>query len=399
MRQTLLTLGGVMLGTSAFVVFAGIMTGFQSYIIDQLVNNDAHVKVSVREDLIEPRSMDRVFFPQALAVRWISPPSGRRDSARIDNPSAWMTQLRIDPRVQASAPQAQAQVLMSRGRQTVNAQLIGTDVLRQVRVSSVERYMKEGRFTDIGSSGNRVVLGDGLLAKLGSRVGESILIASGLGRAVPFRIVGTFHFGIINLDNSVAYASLGDVQSLSGRPSVLTNLAVRLIDVTLAQQVADDWQAVSNDKVQSWDEANAGILSVFSLQNFIRGFVTVSIMIVAAFGIYNILNILVNQKRRDIGILRSIGFTSGDVVKLFLIQGLALGVTGGALGVLMGFLGCLYLSTLKIGGMTDRLIVSFSPTIYLMGLGMAVSASVVSSALPAREAGRLRPIDILRSGE
>lgn len=398
-RQTLLTICGVLLGTAAFVVFAGIMTGFQGFIIDQLVNNDAHVKVSVREEILRAHSLDQSFFPEAAHVAWISPPSGRKDSARIDNPAGWFARLDSDPRVLAYVPQYHAQVLFSRGKVTESAQLVGTDVVRQMRVSSIEKYMTKGSLKLIGSSGNRMVLGDGLLDRIGARVGENVLVSNGRGPTIPFKIVGTFHFGIVNLDNSVGYAALADVQNLAGAPSIVSNIAVRLSDVTLAKPVAHDWQDLSSDKVQSWDEANAGILSVFSLQNFIRSFVTISIMVVAAFGIYNILNILVNQKRKDIGILRSVGFTGSDIVRLFLLQGLTLGLTGGLAGLLAGYLGCLYLSTIQIGGMIDKMTISFSPKVYLSALLMALAASIVSSVLPARSAGRMRPIDILRSGE
>lgn len=122
-------------------------------------------------------------------------------------------------------------------------------------------------------------------------------------------------------------------------------------------------------------------------------------MIVAAFGIYNILNILVNQKRKDIGILRSVGFESSDIVHLFLIQGLILGISGGLLGLMMGKFMSLYIETLRIGGMTDRMIVNHSPKVYLSGLVMAITSSAISSVLPAISAGKLKPIDIVRSGE
>ena len=163
--------------------------------------------------------------------------------------------------------------------------------------------------------------------------------------------------------------------------------------------MAEQWAAFAKDKVQSWDQANANILSVFMIQNFTKNFVSVAILIVAAFGIYNILNILVNQKRKDIGILRSIGYTRSDIVNLFLIHGLVLGIGGGLLGLVSGYLLCNFIETLEIGGMADRMLVSYDPSIYWGGFSMALLASAISSFLPAWEAGKLEPIDIVRSGE
>ena len=106
-----------------------------------------------------------------------------------------------------------------------------------------------------------------------------------------------------------------------------------------------------------------------------------------------------NQKRKDIGILRSFGYDAGEIQNLFMIQGLFLGITGGIIGLFFGFVMSLYLSTLRIGGMTDKLMINFSLELYSMGILMAVAASVISSYLPARAAGKLNPIDIVRSGE
>lgn len=397
-RQTLLTMSGVLLGTTAFVTFYSIMTGFQGFIIDQLVNNDSHVRVSLREEYLTEHQLDENYFPDHVHVFWKSPPSGRKDSARILNPAGWFTRLDHDPSVLAYVPQYKAQALANRGKASQTMQLIGTEVDRQVRVSNIEHYMTEGKFNDIGAGGNRIVVGDGLLKHLGARVGESVLISSGHG-LVPFKVVGTFHFGVVTMDDTLGYSALPDVQRLAGAPSVITDIAIRLTDVSVAAQVANDWQSLSVDKVQSWDQANASILSVFSLQDFIRNFVTISIMVVASFGIYNILNILVNQKRKDIGILRSMGFTGSDVVRLFLVQGITLGFAGGILGLVGGFTLCTYISTLKITGMMDRLQISFSPRVYALALCLALISSIISSVLPARAAGQFRPIDILRSGE
>lgn len=397
-RQTILTLAGVMLGTTAFVTFSGIMTGFQNFIIDQLVNNDSHIRISLREDFLTEHLLDEAYYPNATHVFWSSPPAGRKDSARILNPAGWFARLDKDPRVFSYVPQYKAQALARRGKAIQGVSLVGTEVGRQVRVSNVEHYMTIGKFSDIGSGGNRVIVGDGLLKKLGARVGENLLLSAG-GGVVPFKVVGAFHFGVINIDDMVAYGALPDVQKLAGAPSVVTDIAIRLTDVEQAKPIATNWQFLAADKVQSWDQANASILSVFSLQNFIRSFVTISIMVVAAFGIYNILNILVNQKRKDIGILRSIGYTGSDIVRLFVIQGITLGFGGGFFGLIGGFALCSYLETLNIGGMMDKMHINFSPRLYASALMIALASSVFSSLLPARAAGKLRPIDILRSGE
>ena len=259
--------------------------------------------------------------------------------------------------------------------------------------------MTQGEFNSLKNAGGKAIVGDGLLKKLGARLGDTIMVTVGLMSPTPVKISGVFKIGITTLDDSFIFAHLRDVQSITQRPSEITDIAIRLTDVELAQDFAKDYSLLTQDKVQSWDQNNANILSVFSLQNFIRSFITIAIMVVASFGIYNIISILVNQKRKDIGILKSMGYNRSDIQELFLIQGLVLGLTGGVVGLTLGFFMSLYLSTLKIGGMMDKMVVNFSPKIYLIGFLMATISAIVSSYLPARAAGKLRPIDIVRSGE
>lgn len=398
-RQSILTLLGVALGTGSFITFAAIMTGFQYYIIDQLVNNDAHVRISAEETVISEDSLTPLIFPDKENVFWITLPGGQQQAAKINYPLAWYSRLDQDNRVLAYAPQLSASVIFSKSGLTRGGALRGTVPEQQERVTNIENYMIEGKFSDIRSGGQKILIGDGLREKMGLRMGDSLLVSDGRAAPVPFKVVGVFKLGIVNIDDSTAFAHIRDVQSAIKRPGEISDIAIRLTDVDYSQEFAIQYSSLSQDKVLSWDQSNASILSVFSLQDFIRNFVTIAIMIVASFGIYNVLNIVVNQKRKDIGILRSMGFDGNDIVILFLLQGLVLGFLGGLTGLAIGFLMSQYLGTMQIAGMTDRLMINYSVDIYLIGLVMAIGASAFSSYLPARSASKLRPIDIVRGGD
>ncbi len=398
-RQTILTLLGVALGTGAFVTFSAIMLGFQTFIIDQLVNNDAHVRIQAQDKLLTPNELSDLIFADSVLTKWLNTPNSRQGSTKILYPLGWFERLKSDPRVFAYAPQLTTQVIFSRGGTTQGGRLTGVLALQQLKVTNVEKYMVSGKFQSLSSAGQRIVVGEGLMQKIGAQMGDTVMVSTGLGQPTPFKITGVFKFGIHTVDEGSAFAHLNDAQQASYRPSEITDIAIRLNNVDEARNVADTYNTLTQDKVLSWDQSNASILSVFSLQDFIRRFITISIMVVASFGIYNILNILVTQKRKDIGILRSMGFDSSEVVRLFLIQGLVLGFTGGVLGLGFGYLMSLIISFFPAGGMMDTMIISQDPTIYLSGFAMAMGASIISSVLPARAAGKLKPIDIIRSGE
>lgn len=400
-KQSILILFGIVIGTAAYVAISGMMLGFQTKLMDQLVNNDAHIRISAREELLTAESLDS--FSEAAHVFWTIAPSGRKDSEKIEYPIGWFNKLNNDPDVTFFVPQVNLNVIFNRDRVTQSGRLIGSDPVKQEKMSNIKQYMIAGKFTDISNSGNHIVIGKLLLEKLGGRLSETILISSGKGAPQPFKIVGIFETGSRNIDESTVFSSLSDSQKLRGTPSEITDIAVKILDPTLAQEKASAWKSSSREKVLSWQESSATILSVFKTQDIVRNSMTVSIIVVASFGIYNILSILVSQKRRDVAILRSMGFTPSDIVQLFFNQGLILGIVGGFIGLILGAIICWLISQIqidpgRIGTSSGRMIISFDYSIYVKAFAIAIAATVFSSILPARLAGKLDPMDIIRSG-
>lgn len=400
-KQSILILMGITIGTAAYVAISGMMLGFQSYMLEQLVNNEAHIRISAREEVLTAKDMNA--FPQVIHIFWHLPPSGRKDSSRIDSPLGWFNKLDNDPEVAAYSPQVVSQVIFSRAKVTRSGRVIGSQFERQVKVTNIEKYMKVGSFKDIGASGNRLIIGSKLMEQLGTRVSETLLISTGNEAPQPFKIEGVFETGIKNIDETTAFISLVDAQKLRGRPSEVTDIAVKLFDPNKAQTRANEWKISSLDKVLPWQESSASILSVFKTQDIVRNSMTISIIIVAGFGIYNILSILVNQKKRDIAILRSMGFTPRDIVGLFLNQGIILGLAGGLIGLILGNTICHIMAQIEVvpgrmSGPGNKMIISFDLIIYLKAFIIAMTSSIVSSIIPSREAGKLEPMDIIRAG-
>lgn len=402
-RQTILTLLGIFFGAAAYVSISGFFLGFREYLVDQLVNNSAHVHVQAREEFLTEHGLDESFYGKLVRhVFWSTPPSGRKDNAIVENPQSWYRRLAADPRVAAYSPQLSANVIFSKGRATASAGLVGCDPEQQIKVTTIGDYVIEGRWSDLSAGGNRLAIGDELRKKLGVYVSQNILVASANSPPTPFKVVAVFKTSSAQADNR-AYGAITDVQRVNRTPNQVNEIAVRLHDHTQAAALANAWSAISPEKVESWDQQNANLFSVFALQDAIRFLSIGAIMIVAGFGIYNVLNMTVVQKRRDIAILRSMGYSAGDVVWLFFSQGLILGVSGVALGLGFGYVLGLYLQTVPFGASplgrgAGHLLISFDPAIYLQAASLAMLASLLASVLPARAAGRLAPIEIIRAG-
>jgi lipoprotein-releasing system permease protein len=403
-RQTVLTLLGVFFGTMAYVGVSGFFVGFHGFMVQQLVNNAAQVHIQARKDYLTEHNLDVPFFgSDPRQIFWISPPAGVEGFQEIQSPSQWYKRLSADPRVEAFVPQLSAPVLFTLRKNSVGTTIIGCAPKQQIKVTTIADYMVAGKFTDIAVGGNRVIMGDELMKRLGAAMMETVMASVGVNpNRVPFKVVGKFFSGNRGLD-LMAFSALTDVQRTNLTPNQVNEIGVRLKNYEEANIMARTWSLSSPERVESWADQNAHILSVFAIQDALRFTMILTVLIVASFGIYNILNMTVNQKRQDIAILRALGYDSFDIVMLFFSQGLIVGVIGGTLGLICGYLLCNYLQTIPFMPATPSNPnghLHIALTLGILGQAglMALLSATLASILPARAASKLTPIDIIRIG-
>ena len=388
------------MGTMMFAIISGMQLGMREFVVDRLLSNTAHVKISARDQSVNKEEITQLFYPDGEMIDWVSPPSGKREEAHILYPQGWFDRLREDPEVIGYSPTLHMSVIISKGDTRHPAALIGVVPELHESVLDINQYIQVGSLDVLKNSGNRVIVGDKLLENLGARVGDTIMVSAGQGELRPLKIAGVLSLSVEEVDKTLMIASLNDVQQLNKTPGQINEISISLVDINLAQSIADSWELVSRDKVESWEEVNASFLQIFVFQDIVRITVTTAILIVAAFGIYNVLSIIVNQKRREIAILRSIGYPPSMILQLFLIQGIILGLSGALFGLLIGFGLNLYIETIELNihiGSGNHLIISFAPSIYIMGFSMAFCSAILASLLPALAASKMTPIDIIRS--
>jgi lipoprotein-releasing system permease protein len=214
------------------------------------------------------------------------------------------------------------------------------------------------------------------------------------------KVVGLFRTGIQNVDQASGFALLKVNQVLQNRPNVVNQILVRLEDVRQAEPLARRIEARFGDRTESWEEQNRNILTVFVIQNAIMYSVVGAILLVAAFGIYNIISTVVFEKTRDIAILKSLGFTEGDIQRLFLVQGIIAGLLGAVAGCLLGALMVEALAQVRFAVDTpagnDRFILARDWRVYAAASLFAVLAAGIAAVIPARRASRLDPVQVVR---
>mgnify|MGYP005858175619 CR=1 FL=1 len=180
----------------------------------------------------------------------------------------------------------------------------------------------------------------------------------------------------------------------------ITDLNVKLKDPKKAGQLSADIKRSFGLKAESWEEANAGIFGVFKIQNIATYLVIASILIVAGFGIFNILMMMIYEKMVDIAVLKSMGFKNRDIRHLFMLEALVIGVVGGLLGLAHGYAACYVASKIEVqikGLVTlDHLNINFDPLFYAAGFAFALISTAAAGYFPAQKAARVDPVDIIR---
>lgn len=399
-KQTFLILLGVSFGTLLFVSISGVQLGMREYISGELLNNTSHILISGSEQTIEPKSVTEAFYPNDRPVIWITPPAGKREDVRLQNYHGWVTLLENDPLVYDFSPRLRTNILMLHGKFSASVSVIGVIPEKHMRLSNINRYLREGQFSTLKNGGNNVVIGSGVQTKLGVRLNQIINVSTAKSQVRPYKIVGIVHFGNEQIDDTLAFAHLNNVQIMDKNPGRVSEIAVSLFDIDKAASVAAYWRSLSKDKVQDWQQANKSFMEVIRVQDFTRYFITTAVLIVAAFGIYNVLTIMINQKRREIAILRAIGYGPKKILQLILYQGLMLGISGGALGLLLGYLMLLWVGSIDFGfeiGGSHNLRISYDWTIYAIAFITANFSALIATYIPAWEASRMTPMEIIRS--
>jgi lipoprotein-releasing system permease protein len=398
-KQTFLILMGISFGTMLFVSISGIQLGFRAYIINALLNNTAHVIIKGPEKIIQKNVIQDVFFKQGQVVNWFIPPSGKRDESKLENYPGWSKRLREDVEVYDFSPRLVVNAMIKKGSLSSNVTLFGSHPIKQLKISKIKNYMIEGHFEDLAGAGNKIVIGAGVAKDLGVKLGHFVDVYTGSNEATPFKVVGMSKFGDDRTDKTIAFAHLTDTQKLNRTPGRVTEVAVALHDMSKSEELAKKWSLYTNDKVQDWKNANQMFMQMIKMQDIVRYFITISILIVAAFGVYNVLTIMINQKQKEIAILRSIGYPPKKILMIILYQGFFLGVSGGLVGLILGFLVVFITASIDLGfelGGSNHMMVSYDLSIYVIAMISAIIASIIASLIPAYAASKMTPIDIIR---
>lgn len=395
-RQTLVSLSGIVLGTAFFLGISAMMQGSETDFIHRLIDNSAHVTVEddYRNPRLQPASQ---LYPGALIqMHRVKPVTETRG---IRNYKQALEDVGQMPGVTAS-PLLQGQGLVSFSGRDEALVLNGMIPMDITSVTTIGSYMTEGSVEDLMANLDGIIIGSELARVLSLERGETIPISAATGQRHSFKIVGIFHTGRAAFDQNQVFLNLKRVQALLNRPNRANRILIKLTDPYAARATAARIEGHLQYKSVSWQEASEDIMSTLALRNIIMYSVVSAVLLVAAFGIYNVISTVVLEKQRDIAILKSMGFHARDIQVIFLSEGVILGVLGCLLGLPLGagIMFALGRLIFKFPGTTQPtpMPIDWSWQQFAVAAAFALAAATGAALLPARKAASVRPVDILR---
>ncbi|MBI1890826.1 MAG: ABC transporter permease [Burkholderiales bacterium] len=395
-RQTIVSLLGVVLGMGFFLAVSSLMRGSDDDFIKRLVDNAPHITVydEFREPRLQPAASA---FPEgAIEVRNVKPRTEVRGIRHYPDKLAFIQEL---PGMRV-APALVGQALVSYAGKDMGVALNGVVPDSLKHVSTIEEKFTAGSLDTLAGNPNGIVIGTELADKLKARMGANLTVSATGGAVRTMKVVGMFRTGNASYDEGQAFVILKRAQNLLNRPNVVNRLILKLEDPNLASDAARTIERATHYKAQSWQEASQDLLNLVKTRRIILYSVVGAILMVASFGIYNVISTVVLEKTRDIAILKAIGFHTYDIRRIFLIEGVIVGVLGSVFGAALGLGLMTALSRIEIKTPFDTSM-THMPLYWgwdqiALAAAFAIGSSVAAAYLPARKAGRLQPVETLR---
>lgn len=389
---------GVTFGIGMFIAMISMMTGLNNLTEDLAMTSSPDIRIY--HDITTERSSIIEEVNQG-GINRIHHQKPKNESLKVRGAMQIAERIRLHPDVKGVSVLLNSQVFYNYGPVQLNGTISGVDILEEDKLFDLKSKMKEGRIENLITNQDGIIMGTGLAKKLSVHTGDRVVMTTPQGFTKTLKVVGLFQMGIGAVDNVKSYANISMVQTiLQKEKSYLTDVNIKLFDFKKAKAIAPGFQQTYGYKAEDWETANATMLLGVIIRNILTYSVSITLLIVAGFGIYNILSITIHNKMKDIAILKAMGFSGKDVKQIFMVQSLVIGFLGSLLGLMIGFLLSVLISKAPFDGgdflSIDHLPVNFDSTYYAIGIVFGVLTTALAGYLPSRKAANIDPIEILR---
>ncbi len=361
---------GVAVGVTALIVVLAVMSGFDNELREKIVGTNSHIVIE-------------------------------KDGGIADYDEL-VHRINGLPHVVASSPFVNGQALIRQKDQVTGVILRGIDPERERRVTDIERYLEQGT---LPLKKDSVLIGRELAWRLNLKLGDSISLISAVGpRPKAFRVEGIFNSGMFDYDMNLVFASIEGAQDFYGVEGLAGGIGIKVDDVYRADRIKNEIQrSIGFDYyLKSWSDMNKNLFSALKLEKITMFIILALIVVVACFNIISTLIMMVMEKTRDIGILKSIGTTNSSIRKIFMLNGFFVGFLGTALGAIGGFILCCLLRRYEFIKLPrdiyyiEKLPIDLNIMDAITVIASAIVITLCSTVYPAWQAARMEPVEALR---
>lgn len=392
-RALLLSLSGVVFGVAIFICTQAQTQGFSRYFIESNIGSNGALVVRSR---FRPR-----YEPLMVAAKNSKTTTGRRLYFEgITNPNEIMRVSRQFPDVISCSPVLRGTVSARAGFENATVDLYGIDPALHARTTDIVHQLIDGSFDDFRNNTSAIIIGSRLADLLQTSVGDTVQLLAPNGEYWRFNIAAIARAGIGSIDSTRIYSHAKIAQALLQQPSGATMIIYKLRDRNRAPVLARRFEALFQHNALSWQEREESTLQLFLTLRMSVAITVSLIILLAGFGIFNVLTMSVLAKIKEIAILRSMGYRRTDIGAIFLWQGALIAAAGSVLGCVLGALMTWGVShiPIRLRGLlyTNYFLVTWDWRHYAFATLLALLAVFIASYVPARRAAELPPVVTIR---
>jgi lipoprotein-releasing system permease protein len=399
-RQSLVAAIGVTFGIAMFIALLSFMAGLNKMLDGLILNRTPHVRLfnEIKPGVEQPVTQLKRYNGYYHFISSVKPANARLE---LYNSAFILQSLKNDNRVLGITPRNAAQVFFNNGVIDINGLVNGIDPDEESRLFHFGDYVVAGKAASLKNVANSIILGKGLAVRMQAHEGDIIQVSNARGDRYSLKVVGLYQSGISEFDKVQSYASLITTQKILGKAgNSITDIQVKLKDLNTAPAVAKEFAKRYGIDAEDFQTANAQFETGSTVRTIISYSVGIVLLIVAGFGIYNILNMMIYEKMDSIAILKASGFSGSDVKRVFLAISIGIGTAGGLAGLAAGLLISLLIDQVPFNTASLPTIttypVSYNPFFYIIGLVFSLLTTFLAGYFPARKASKVDPVIIIR---
>jgi lipoprotein-releasing system permease protein len=386
--QTIAIILGIGIGVGVIIFMSAALAGQMTNITRRVLSAQAHIVLIPPQEIARPLRSDGEVVEAALI---------QKPFQRVRSIDQWQTvikQVAAMPAVTAVSPMAAGAVLAMRGEATRSVTIQGVEAAQYFKIVPLSEKIVAGT-PRLGAED--IVIGLDLASDLGARVGDKLRIAGASGQGPTLTVTGIVDLGSKGANQRITYCALHTAQALLGLTGGVSSIDITVSDIYAAEDVAQHISALTGVQADSWIVTNNQLYLAINAQRIANTTIRFFVGLAIAFGIAAVLIVSVVQKSKEIGILRAMGASRGQILRVFLVQGAVLGLVGSLIGSALGALAIvLWGALVKNPDGTPLFPLPLDPRIFVASAVLATLSGLIAAYLPALRGARLDPVVAIR---